>query len=1047
MPIIIDKDTSLEDIANMNADINVMRYTPKFFSSHLTGEGKNRGLIDKDTNVLRDQLKEHYTDMKNVTNITAKDIGIIAKETSLIGQYEATNKPNHYTTQDVDNYKASLDHRLKSYHIDKFVPIETINPHILNNMNAPLDFPLNTTLWELDDIDNWEIIDETDDYVLRGKVLFSHMTLFKEGHKRNGKPIPNKHPFILSPFLLLNVTHKRIAPTHIRMMDNSMKTVVDTHHVNVIPIDVQSSTDPIHYGIYSSASLTQSLDLFTKNRSEFGQQYQTTSSLVTAIETFVNETLIYETLSLQARRYAETSMSQFKDVIDATANSYTNTTTSPAATKALSVTLHALVNQLENIEQLGGKIKTPDLNHIYNVIMGIGNGVLSNADKKHIIQQSLRLLLAHRLDALDTAKQQNVLYQFDPKNDKIRDNVKNNKRYSNKQKDIILTTEPLVIGQAGAGSGKSHTVTGRIHYLQAQGEDLNKTLVLSFTNVAADNISQRFPGIKSRTLANMFHTIYHASFPSQHLSTPGTLINSLTLLNPRSNYFTQVLNLNPDDVVHTISTLIQALRGFVRTYGKNTDAQSAMRMLMNIVNNDRDMIMTLLDAVEQTTLELEQVLIHAFLDGDVQKLTIPEDYRNLNMIITDESQDISTFEYIMLIDMALQYGCQLLIVGDGSQTLYEFRNSDPRYLNALEASGVFSTYKLDVNYRSNQEVLSFANQLLKVIDANDYAKIQLQADSVRLPTEKSFKDKVHVAEATPQTGDRKSRQNILEDHLLHDINFLDWFEDKINSGDQIAFLAHSRRDVSMAEEALNKLLTRLGKTPDVLNITSKRQYEKKYISDVLIAIRRDFTQLNPADRDIILQMEALIDTDNPQVRKCFNKRIDDKIYANNVYDIQKTFKTLLAQPLTQAMCQDVRNKQRTAHDVMSHIMQGMIREETRQNNMQHVLNPKQALDLSKNQVIVSTIHASKGLEFDHTIVAHHETTGKSQAEASKTQEQLRMLFVACSRAKDSEWIINTRIKPASVVKILQSEMYNKPMSTAYALTLEDICETSQQDTP
>lgn len=81
---------------------------------------------------------------------------------------------------------------------------------------------------------------------------------------------------------------------------------------------------------------------------------------------------------------------------------------------------------------------------------------------------------------------------------------------------------------------------------------------------------------------------------------------------------------------------------------------------------------------------------------------------------------------------------------DCSQTLYEFRASNPKALNMLEGSGVFATYQLQVNYRSNQEILDFANCLLRDIEANQYAQIQLQANSLATVTEQSFTDKVHL---------------------------------------------------------------------------------------------------------------------------------------------------------------------------------------------------------------------------------------------------------------------------------------------------------------
>src|SRR5699024_4911595 len=143
-----------------------------------------------------------------------------------------------------------------------------------------------------------------------------------------------------------------------------------------------------------------------------------------------------------------------------------------------------------------------------------------------IVRHSLRLLLSQRLHQLDEINKDGGLYEFKAPDVNVTDAMKQNNNYSNQQKKIITSQDPLVIGQAGAGSGKSHTLVGRINYLKDQGEDLSKVLVLSFTNVSALNITNRFPNVRSETLANMFHKIYTASYPSQTLSQPSTTANS-----------------------------------------------------------------------------------------------------------------------------------------------------------------------------------------------------------------------------------------------------------------------------------------------------------------------------------------------------------------------------------------------------------------------------------------------------------------------------------------------------------------------------------------
>src|SRR5699024_525068 len=135
-----------------------------------------------------------------------------------------------------------------------------------------------------------------------------------------------------------------------------------------------------------------------------------------------------------------------------------------------------------------------------------------------------------------------------------------------------------------------------------------------------------------------------------------------------------------------------------------------------------DEVMNILNTIEQTTLELEIIICYQGID----KLRVPDEYLNNRYLIIDEVQDNSLFEFIYVLKYVNKFKKNLFIVGDCSQTLYEFRASNPRVLNTLESSNIFATHALNINYRSKQEILTFANTLLNIIEANQFAKITLR---------------------------------------------------------------------------------------------------------------------------------------------------------------------------------------------------------------------------------------------------------------------------------------------------------------------------------
>ena len=101
--------------------------------------------------------------------------------------------------------------------------------------------------------------------------------------------------------------------------------------------------------------------------------------------------------------------------------------------------------------------------------------------------------------------------------------------YSQEQRAAIESTSPLTLVQSGAGTGKSTVILGRIDHMIANGVDPNDITVLSFTNAAANHITDLKPSVHSMTIASMLHTIYSSNYPTHQLSSLSTIINSLDI--------------------------------------------------------------------------------------------------------------------------------------------------------------------------------------------------------------------------------------------------------------------------------------------------------------------------------------------------------------------------------------------------------------------------------------------------------------------------------------------------------------------------------------
>lgn len=1047
MPIILDqndtsKDTS-KQLKSINKQINTNKTAnAKWFHTALTGSGTRKtGFFTKDDHTVAQIAKNVMNKIGSTSELNPNFKEML--ENQVISVHSDTKGDESYLTPFarvmtnlvspmlLSNYKP-YDYNNQS---GQFAPWETFKQN-----KQTLEFPRDTALFNAMNIEKWQVLTHTDGIKTVVKPIVQSYRLFsakiKSGKQsKNDSYITTGEPVVY--LAVASITDGVSKDASIHIGKNKQKPTDKIIPMSLIPVDMAINSNfqmnrqtgarwttimancQDHYMRASLKDLDESINGATD-----------VANCLHDLHEIMGDLSISDALNSQANVTVNQAEDIIMTAIKALINYRDKTVNTPVeddVTKEVVTAMKIIVQIMDQFSHKDEKLITTDfLNDVYQELK---TSSLNNSDTNSVVQESLRLLLSQRLHELDVVRNAGGLYKFDPQNDAVTKAYKANPSYSNQQKRIVTSTEPLVIGQAGAGSGKSHTLVGRINYLKEQDEDLSKALVLSFTNISAININQRFPEIRSETLANMFNQIYQNTYPAQQLSQPSTVANSLTLLNPNTKYFTNK-GFKPDEVSDYIRRFSTRLSNLDQTGFKRINIQEVTKDLANLIQHNMELTEVLLTAVEQTTLELQPIIIHHHLMNNNGSLNVPQQYQDLDYIITDESQDISTFEYILLLELAIHHSAQLLIVGDGSQTLYEFRNSDPKYMNALESSGVFTTYKLDVNYRSSPEVLMFANQFLDIIEANDIAKIQLNASSFNKPSQKSFENAITVHNAESASSKPLDYQEALCDVIENSDEFTKWFKDIMDKDEQVAIIGWTRKEVLEVGEAIESWLHKHGYKIPVTNIMSDRSRPMTVISSILSAIHSQVLKYDPSSK-----------TFKSKVHNLAVNYIDSKYrYAS---DAQKkffagTFNDALSNVINThqwtILVQDLNNKKIKVETLIGFMNREMLRIETRKNAMDaHLLRAQEAPDHSKEKILMSTIHGVKGLEFDHTIVLFNEAK-----RGATSQESLRMMFVALSRAKQTEYIINGYVPRAYGVSDNLSAMFDTPMQTAFMRSLNEI---------
>lgn len=592
--------------------------------------------------------------------------------------------------------------------------------------------------------------------------------------------------------------------------------------------------------------------------------------------------------------------------------------------------------------------------NIYNTIRSL----FSKDEATALCKQNLNLLLSDTMNSLDASK---AMLTKPPVPTAAVNPPASLSRLSPEQHAAVTSPDPLVLVQSGAGSGKSTVILARIDWLIAAGVNPADITVLSFTNAAADHISEKNPTIHSMTIARMIHEIYTKNFPNHELSSLDTIINSLDIYFPK------------DAMANQFKRLCLAI----------TKNDSDAFTLMNaFVENNYVTVMKFLDTIRQTSLELEIIICYQRIDMLVEPPEVQSKY-----LIIDEVQDNSIFEFIYTLKYIDKHKESLFIVGDCSQTLFEFRASNPRALNVLESSGVFTTYQLQVNYRSNQEILDFANVVLRNIEANKYANIQLRANSLSPVTGQSFADKVklyyHQVLRIKDLDDAISTifTNVAREYI----------QECLDKKEQVAFMAFTRQHVKLMEDVLRKMFPNAkvaSLVPDRMkNTTVFSEFIKKYWSEI------KFSPTHGIDAIIANELMA---------------KLPYLVY--NVAKVQPVAQKQLANWRTEQgahikMWQNQYVNGQITHDqLLENVRESMLSYEIKSNAARQALLSAQNEVRKNNEdnknadIVLSTIHSAKGLEFPHVVLLYRN-------ENDMPEDKKRMHYVALTRAMKSEFIV------------------------------------------
>jgi len=290
----------------------------------------------------------------------------------------------------------------------------------------------------------------------------------------------------------------------------------------------------------------------------------------------------------------------------------------------------------------------------------------------------------------------------------------------NEQQLAAVTAPPgplLVI--AGAGSGKTRTLTYRVAYLLENGIDPRNILLLTFTNKAArqmlDRVANLLPVDASGLWGGTFHSVgnrmlrrhgsalgYSSGFTIMDREDQKDLINTVVasagidpkeIRFPKGDVLAEIFSFVVNTETPMEELLAEKFPYFLPLLDKIKDVHARYEKKKKATNS-----MDFDDLLEKTLLMLQ----HHEGVGVFYR-------RQFQFILVDEYQDTNKIQ-ADLIDTLARDHRNVMVVGDDAQSIYSWRGAN--FKNILEFPKRYpdaQVFKIEMNYRSVPEVLEVAN--------------------------------------------------------------------------------------------------------------------------------------------------------------------------------------------------------------------------------------------------------------------------------------------------------------------------------------------------
>lgn len=586
-------------------------------------------------------------------------------------------------------------------------------------------------------------------------------------------------------------------------------------------------------------------------------------------------------------------------------------------------------------------------------------------------------------------------------------------------KAVMHTNGPALV-LAGAGTGKTRTLTYRVARLVEDGADPTSILLVTFTRKAAAEMIQRAGALLGKRCDRIAGGTFHAFGYKLLLRFGKALPEFFT-----TKSITVLDQMDAADAMH----LVRARFDLSKPKSRFPHASTLLNLASKSINTMtplRDIIATDLPRFVKQTDEIAVVVreyqkykrANALVDYDdlllfTLSLAQHETYGSMlrqqyKFIMVDEYQDTNVLQHAIITALAGRTG-NVMAVGDDAQSIYSFRGADVANIHAFAQSfDHCEVITLEQNYRSTQPILNICNTIIRNAPGMFNKELVTSREHGDLP--------IRVACATERQQSEYVVQTVLEQR-----------EQGIPLG-SIAVLfrnGYHSFDLEIELDRANIPYRKFG---------GIRFVESAHIKDILALLR--ITE-NPNDtlawyrvlmllhgvgtqtaRTIIDGFAAAPDPLNsplPNLAENVSHSITQlrNILKGAQADARPGSRTqLLAEWYKPVMNHkhDDAQKRWTDIEVLTNICSrydstSKFLADIALEPPSHTAEAQSADGDDEEFLTLSTIHSAKGLEWNSVFVISvnegNIPSARSQGSKGMVEEERRLLYVACTRAKDT----------------------------------------------